>query len=109
MKPIRLGSYIEPVTTHPLLHFEKNFRILVVENEPNFLENYGEILCPPNVVPITRSSRSKAVEEGGVRAPSQFKFEVTLCKNAEEAMAAVQNSLRKDKPFAMGFFDVLLG
>jgi signal transduction histidine kinase len=109
MKPIRLGSYIEPTESEPLLEFEKNFRILVVEDEPNILENYKEILCPPNVVPITRSSRSKPTDEGGVKAPTQFKFEVTLCKNAENAMAAVQQSLRKDKPFAMGFFDVLLG
>jgi len=110
MKPIRLGNFVEPAVAEPVLEYEKNYRVLVVEDEPNILANYKEILNPPNIIPITRSSRSKpAEEETQVSAPSAFQFELTLCKNAEEALGAVQESIRKDKPFAMGFFDVLLG
>lgn len=106
MKTIKLGSFIEPISSEPLFAYETNYRILVVEDEPNILQNYKEILNPPNVVPITRSSRTKTAE---TQSETQYKFEVTLCRNADEALTAVQNSLRKNKPFAMGFFDVLLG
>ncbi|MGE3975952.1 MAG: ATP-binding protein, partial [Bdellovibrionales bacterium] len=87
------------------LDYKMNYRVLVVEDEPQILESYKEILSSGTVVPLRKSSRSQ--EQASV--PAHYPFEVTLVKNAQEALAAVHESIKKDRPFAMGFFDVLLG
>jgi signal transduction histidine kinase len=92
----------------PSSEYKKNYRILVVEDEPQILENYREILAPNNVIPIRKSSRTQLAVEAP-RADSFFPFEVTLAKNAEEALVAIENSAKRGLPYAMGFFDVLLG
>lgn len=87
-----------------------NSRILVVEDEREIARSYVEILAPTensNVVPL-RSSRSasKKIEKpvSGVR-----EFEVTVAHDAETALAYVKDAMKRGRPFAMGFFDVLLG
>jgi diguanylate cyclase len=101
-------SVAAAVEKDPASEYKMNYRILVVEDEPQILENYKEILSPRNVIPLRKSSRSASpVEE--VQSNAYFPFEVTLAKNAEEAFVAIQASLKKNQPFAMGFFDVLLG
>lgn len=96
-------------TTH-----QYNWRVLIVEDEPAIAEGIKSIIVPsPDVIPITRSSRSNRAG-GGNGAGSQFvarkdQFEVTWAKNPGEALQFVKESLENDRPFAMGFFDVMLG
>lgn len=85
-----------------------NRRILVVEDEPNILDSYVAILAPKETGTQTRkSSRSQSAPEE-TPLPSD-KFEITTAKNAADALQKVEKALKDERPFAMGFFDVLLG
>jgi signal transduction histidine kinase len=88
---------------------QTNWRVLIVEDEPSIAHGITNILtAPSNVVPIARSSRQSAAV---VAPPPAVKdqFEVTWAKNPKEALELVKNSILTNRPFALGFFDVLLG
>lgn len=94
------------------IEHKENRRILVVDDEREITQSYLEILSPKtqgtgNVVPL-RSSRNQneATATSETEAPE---FNVTVASNFEEALAHVKQAMKKKEPFAMGFFDVLLG
>lgn len=91
---------------------EVNRRILIVDDEPAIADGIQTLLSPPttNVVPFRKSSRSaKASDENGAAPTTSVKYELTVVNTPEAALQAVKESLREGKPFAMGFFDVMLG
>jgi signal transduction histidine kinase len=89
---------------------EYNWRVLIVEDEPAIAEGIKNIISPQNqVIPIQRSSRQRPVEAVASEMKSQDKFEITWVKTPSEALAAVKKAIHEKKPYAMGFFDVLLG
>lgn len=92
--------------------YEYNWRVLIVEDEPAIAEGIKSIIAPTSsiVVPINRSSRSTAKPVDS-QSSDQHKdqFEVVWAKNPTEALQHVKTSIMNGKPFAMGFFDVLLG
>jgi len=82
-------------------------RILVVDDEPQIRELYGEILEPPgseNLTPegdlSTKLFGAKA--ESGV-SPS---YALTFAAQGEEAVEAVRASLEAKQPFSVAFMDV---
>lgn len=93
--------------------YEYNWRVLIVEDEPAIAEGIKSIIAPAPaaVVPINRSSRSAPPNKSaGVPSEShKDKFEVVWAKNPTEALHHIKTSILNGKPFAMGFFDVLLG
>ena len=96
--------------------FKPNRRILVVDDEPSIASAYMDILSPKNdkVMPLKRSSRSAgsaapATPLAEAAAVTEDNFAVTVVSSAQQALAAVQHSIQINQPFAMGFFDVLLG
>ncbi len=107
----------QPVYTNskaPRATTEYNWRVLIVEDEPAIAEGIQAIIAPPaGVIPINRSSRQRlaAADQGGTpQAPiRRDHFEVVWAKNPSEALLHVKKSIADGKPFAMGFFDVLLG
>jgi signal transduction histidine kinase len=87
--------------------YKRNNRILVVEDEREIGHLYEEILGGKggDVVSIQSSRRAgNALPKAG-----QPEFAVTVVASAEEALAQVKQAHKKHMPFAMGFFDVLLG
>lgn len=89
------------------VEFKPNHRILVVDDEREILQSYLDILSPQgeqNVVPI-RSSRAL----GSQPLLPRSEFEVVVAKSFDEALAIVKIENKNGRPFAMGFFDVLLG
>jgi signal transduction histidine kinase len=95
---------------------ETNHRILIVDDEPAIAEGIKALLAPAkdNILQFRRSSRSS----GNAAAPTPSataaeasipSYEITVVNNPHAALAAVKQSLDEGKPFAMGFFDVLLG
>ncbi len=113
---------------------ETNRRILVVDDEVAIAEGIRALLSPSgdNVVPFRRSSRSggaaAAAPAAGAPMPNgsgtagaggnslpngsavgPISYEITVVNNPHAALAAVKQSLVDGRPFAMGFFDVLLG
>lgn len=83
-------------------------RILIVEDEKAILDVYRDILSPKTTASTLKSSRG-AAKPGDPSQKSDDVFELTLVPTGEEAIEAVKKSLAEGKPFALGFFDVLLG
>lgn len=92
----------------PKSEYQWNRRVLVVEDEREIGRLYQEILTgvPAGVLPLKSSRRAPSAGLQQVAGPE---FEVTVVHSAEEALARVKHSHAKGEPFAMGFFDVLLG
>lgn len=97
---------------------EANRRILIVDDEPAIAEGIKALLSPAsaeNVIPFRRSSRSPGAAAAPAPAPeaaassAAVNYEITVVNNPHTALQAVKQSLLDGKPFAMGFFDVLLG
>ncbi len=82
-----------------------NRRILIIDDEPEIAGGMRRILCPNEKAPTARSSRSLKPVNG----PSGDEFEVTIVHTPAEALEAIRHALKHGKPFAMGFFDVMLG
>lgn len=86
-----------------------NRRILVVDDEPAIGDGIRRILTPVAVggpVSQARSSRSLKVVPF---APVANEFEIVVVDNPEAALNEIRQSVADGKPFAMGFFDVMLG
>ena len=88
-------------------HYQWLRRILVVDDEKDIADSFKDILLPEssNVKPLrsTRSRKPEHVEK------HEEEFEVVVVYTAEAALEEVRKSLKDKKPFAMGFFDVMLG
>lgn len=83
-----------------------NRRILVVDDEPEIATGIQRILCPEdsNIVNL-QSSRSRKKSE----AVKKGEFEVVVVNNPQDALAEIKQAIEEEKPFAVGFFDVMLG
>ncbi len=96
----------------PSSSLARNRRILIVEDEPSIAEAYQDILGKPidgNVVAFPRSSRSKGAGDVQAAVVQEPEFELTVVHSAIDAQLAVEIALRENRPFTMGFIDVLLG
>lgn len=89
---------------------EFNRRILIVDDEPAIADGIKTLLAPAgdNVIPFRRSSRSTG---GGLAQPAAQNpnYEVVVVNTPDRALEEIKRSIAEEKPFAMGFFDVLLG
>lgn len=85
-----------------------NRRILVIDDEPNIGDAIKQYLCPQtgDANAPRRSSRSEVKE---IKAQSGPEFEVVVVNTPEKAIEAVNLASIEGHPFAMGFFDVMLG
>src|SRR5690349_15424550 len=93
----------------PQWEYKWNNRILVVDDEREIAASYKEILAPPSKVVPLRSSRSGGAPPPAARAAKpSFDFEVVVAHSAEEALLEVRKAAHANRPFAMGFFDVVL-
>jgi len=72
----------------------KQFRILAVDDEEPILDLYRKILSPTRDAPDWSSL-----------IPS---FDLTLCRQGEEAVEAVRVAVEHDRPFAMVFLNLHL-
>lgn len=83
-----------------------NRRILVLDDEPEIAKGIQRILSPqsPNVLPL-RSSRSQNSTQQTIKS----EFEVVVVHTPEDAIQQIKLSLDQENPFAVGFFDVMLG
>lgn len=84
-------------------------RILIVDDEQNVLEAYRQVFAGPQP-PDGKETRLDELESRLFKsaAPAQLipAFELCLCRQGPEAVAAVQESIDKSTPFAVAFLDV---
>ena len=84
------------------------FRILLADDEPRVLEEYEQILGGGDADDADRKILNDleadlfGEEQNDLPAES---FELTLCRQSHEVIAAVEQSLREDRPFAVAFID----
>lgn len=84
-----------------------NKRILVVEDEKEVARAYMDILAPQsNVIQLRSSRKNSSMPQPGVSGPE---FEIEVVHSADEALIRAKLAKNNGTPFAMGFFDVLLG
>jgi two-component system NtrC family sensor kinase len=90
---------------------EINRRILIVDDEPAIAEGIQSLLAPEkqNVIPFRKSSRSAPTEPVSAEASANTSYDITVVHTPQAALLAVKTALSEGKPYAMGFFDVLLG
>lgn len=79
-------------------------RILVLDDEQDILQAYKDILTPQSNVVALKSSRMKATQ---VEVKTEG-FEIVAVSTGEAAVNEVKKAVAAGRPFAVGFFDVLL-
>lgn len=88
-----------------------NRKILVVDDEPEIISIYSDILSENIPKDEIRSSRSRQMvllpEPTG--SAHRFQFEVSVASSYAEAMKCTQELDKNGGSFAVGFFDVRLG
>ena len=85
-----------------------NRKILIVDDEPEIAKGIERILSPQDSnVRSIQSSRQKTSPKLAEKKANEF--EIVVVHSPEDALAAIDKSLKEDRPFAMGFFDVMLG
>jgi len=76
-------------------------RLLVADDEPRVLDLFTEILAPPDDDLLAGlDGLPEPSPEGAPR------FELTVCRQGEEAVEAVIEALRVNRPYAVAFLDV---
>jgi signal transduction histidine kinase len=85
----------------------ENRRILIVDDEPEILKVYCDILTPVTNVIKLKSSRS--ITPDPLKSEISDHFIITKASTGEEAVVAVREACKNGLPFAGAFFDVLLG
>lgn len=104
-----------PTLAAPLGSHRWNKRVLVVDDEPEIVSIYRDILTAEKNAPTShvRSSRSHQVTPLPARSSSvedqKFNFDVISAGSAQGALALVEDMKSRGESPAMGFFDVRLG
>ncbi len=89
-----------------------DIRILVADDEQSILDEYAAILAHPKAADERRSRLADLEAElfGPVEKeeeqPRHPEFSLCLCRQADEAVHAVEESIRDGRPFAIAFLDV---
>jgi diguanylate cyclase (GGDEF)-like protein len=84
-----------------------NIRILAVDDEEMILNLYKEILCPQYSNDFNNLASLEKNLFGESRTDHRnLNFDVTLCKQGEEALDTVKKSLHDERPFSVVFMDI---
>ncbi len=98
-----MNTAINHTTPNPI-------RILIADDEAGIRDSYREILQPPTKKAADSKLtdlRSRLFNKGPqTRVDDPEVFELVLCSGAEEAVAAVEEANREEKPFAVVFLDM---
>lgn len=84
-------------------------RILIVDDEQNVLDAYRQVLSNPQAVNGNTNRIEELESKLFQTTPSSQSlptFELRLCRQGEEALAAVHESISQASPFAVAFVDV---
>ena len=83
-------------------------RILLADDEPRILAEYAQILSGNEAKDSQRIALAELARElfgGDGYDPENETYDLCLCRQSDQAVAAVQQSLDDGKPFAVAFLD----
>ncbi|MEM7222269.1 MAG: ATP-binding protein [Pseudomonadota bacterium] len=82
-------------------------RVLAVDDEPNILEEFRQVLCPASrpASDDLDALRVELFEDKSPAPPGRF-VELCLCAQGEPAVQAVAKALAQERPFQVAFLDV---
>lgn len=90
-----------------------NQRILIIDDEKEIALGIGQLLTSLGKTSVAKpiSSRSKisSVEKSDSKQAETQGFDVFVCHQPQDALNEVKKSITEGRPFAVGFFDVMLG
>ncbi|MBU0675339.1 MAG: hypothetical protein KJ950_11905 [Proteobacteria bacterium] len=88
---------------------EKEIRILIVDDEEEILTLYQRVLGD-NESHDPQLQRLKHLEDSLFSSqsviPAAVAYDLTLCRQGDEAVRAMELALREDRPYALAFVDI---
>lgn len=78
------------------------YHMLVADDEPQILALFKELLAPEDDLDLLPPGAGP----GAAASPEGPRYEVTLCRQGEEAVAAVRDGLKTGRRYAVAFLDV---
>ena len=89
---------------------EQHRRLLVADDEEAILSLYQQaFFSPTNVHPAVAGMKALAAELFDRECPSgteQADYDVTFCRQGEEAIEAVEAAVAREQPYSVAFLDV---
>ena len=86
---------------------ELNKRILLVDDEPKILEELQKVLMPAETTgKELKELQGRLFGESASARAAKTTYDVHCCRQGDEALEAVQQSLERNEPFAVAFLDV---
>jgi len=86
------------------------FRVLAVDDEESILALYREVLCKKSVTDVSLSEMSDLEAElfgnSKNKPVHEYLFDLTTCRQGDEAIAAVKQAVEEDNPIALVLLDI---
>ncbi|MEW6238684.1 MAG: response regulator [Candidatus Omnitrophota bacterium] len=79
------------------------FRILVVDDEKSILDIYSNIFKSSGLLDGVKTSYTHPVE---IENEQKGAFELTLCRQGDEAVQAVEHSMVEERPYSIVYLDM---
>ncbi len=101
-----------------LIQPKMNRRVLIVDDEKSVAESLQSVLLsvgehsqpikPRSSRQLQSSSDANAAHLPAKNSESEIPFDITVVHTPQEALQKIRQSVQESKPYAMGFFDVML-
>lgn len=89
--------------------FPQNKKVLIVDDEVNIAQGIASLLSPKSTQSLPLKSSRGFPVLATPPVPTVGGFEIHVAHNATQALQLFEQAQKDGQPFAMGFFDVLLG
>ncbi|MBC8378299.1 MAG: hybrid sensor histidine kinase/response regulator [Planctomycetes bacterium] len=86
---------------------DRNKRILLVDDEPMILEELQQVLMPAEITDKElKELQGRLFGESTSPRAAKITYDVHCCRQGDEALEAVQQSLERNEPYAVAFLDI---
>ena len=89
---------------------ERSIRILIADDESRILDEYVDVLGDPRQPDLQRRAlidlEAELFGSEGHAEDERLSYDLCRCRQADEAIAIVEKSVRDARPFAIAFLDV---
>jgi two-component system cell cycle sensor histidine kinase/response regulator CckA len=83
----------------------QNLRILVADDDSSFLDLFRQVLSPVKTDHKVHLEAEESEGKHPIHEPS-LSFDLVTCRQGDEAVHAVKQSIEEDRPFSVAFIDI---